>query len=49
MFATEKSAMTDVAFKKITAADKAKQDEKTTLLKALRISGIQVIRLSDGH
>jgi hypothetical protein len=49
MFATEKDAKTDVASRKIMAAEKADQDQKTARLKALRISGLQVIRLHDGQ
>jgi hypothetical protein len=47
MFPTEKTAFTDIAFKKITAAEKESQSEKSALLKALRISRLQVIHLGE--
>jgi hypothetical protein len=49
MFPTEKTAFTETAFRKIMAAEKESQDEKSALLKALRISRLQVIHLSDGQ
>jgi hypothetical protein len=49
MFPTEKTATTETTFRKIMAAEKASQDEKSALLKALRISRLQVIHLGDSQ
>ncbi|MBX5184355.1 hypothetical protein HJB88_17145 [Rhizobium sp. NZLR5] len=49
MFPAEKTAFTEMAFTKIVATEKGGQDEKSALLKALRISRLQVIHLSDNE
>jgi hypothetical protein len=49
MFPTEKTAFTELAFRKIMASEKQSQDEKSALLKALRISRLQVIHLGESQ
>ncbi|WP_160003898.1 hypothetical protein [Rhizobium sp. 18055] len=49
MFPTEKTAFTELAFRKIMTAEKEGQDEKSALLKALRISRLRVIHVSESQ
>lgn len=44
MFPTERSAVTDIAYRKIEAMEKELRDEKSAHLRALRIESLKLIR-----